>query len=185
MRYPNAIDTARHRIRPLAMGDLEDFYAYAKVPGVGEAAGWPHHTSVDMSRRILEKMCAWGGEFAIVARPENRMIGTIGVYAAEPLFAPYLPPETSLEESVEIGYVLSKDYWGAGRMQECIRAMTQALFCEGYRAVFASVRTENARSQRVLDAVGFSLAGTDIHPGDSREYYIYCATAEGRSHEEK
>ncbi len=41
------IDTERLRLRPWRPNDLLDFYEYASVPGVGEMAGWPHHTSLD------------------------------------------------------------------------------------------------------------------------------------------
>lgn len=42
-------------MRPWRESDLEDFYAYASVPGVGEMAGWPHHESLDDTRRVLSK----------------------------------------------------------------------------------------------------------------------------------
>jgi len=37
------IETFRLLVRPFEMGDLNDFYEYAKVPGVGEGAGWLPH----------------------------------------------------------------------------------------------------------------------------------------------
>ena len=33
------IETDRLMLRPFEEGDLDDFYAYASVPGVGEMAG--------------------------------------------------------------------------------------------------------------------------------------------------
>ena len=48
------IETERLLLRPFAESDLEDFYAYASVPGVGEWAGWPHHESIETSMKILK-----------------------------------------------------------------------------------------------------------------------------------
>ena len=41
------IETERLILRPWQEADLDDFYAYASVPGVGEMAGWAHHQSID------------------------------------------------------------------------------------------------------------------------------------------
>ena len=40
-------------LRPFCQDDLLDLYNYASVEGVGEMAGWPHHTNIDESQRIL------------------------------------------------------------------------------------------------------------------------------------
>ena len=37
------LETERLILRPWKLEDLEDFYEYASVDGVGEMAGWPHH----------------------------------------------------------------------------------------------------------------------------------------------
>ena len=47
------LETDRLILRPFRESDAEDFYAYARVEGVGEAAGWAHHRSIDESRAIL------------------------------------------------------------------------------------------------------------------------------------
>ena len=50
------IETDRLLLRPLTPDDLDDFYAYASVPGVGEMAGWKHHESLEESKTILKFM---------------------------------------------------------------------------------------------------------------------------------
>jgi hypothetical protein len=47
------IETKRLILRAFAENDLEDFYEYASVEGVGERAGWKHHESIEESREIL------------------------------------------------------------------------------------------------------------------------------------
>lgn len=60
------IETERLLLRPFCRGDLQDFYAYASVPGVGERAGWKHHESLEESRDILDIFIEEDKTFAIV-----------------------------------------------------------------------------------------------------------------------
>ena len=49
------LKTERLVLRPWRLSDLDDFYEYASVDGVGEMAGWPHHKSKDDSLVILKR----------------------------------------------------------------------------------------------------------------------------------
>lgn len=44
------LETARLLLRPFMQIDLDDFYAYASVEGVGEMAGWQHHESKEKTQ---------------------------------------------------------------------------------------------------------------------------------------
>ena len=46
------IETKRLIIRSFKQTDLEDFYEYASVEGVGEMAGWKHHENIAESQSI-------------------------------------------------------------------------------------------------------------------------------------
>jgi [ribosomal protein S5]-alanine N-acetyltransferase len=48
------LETERLTLVPFKEEFLNDFYEYAKVPGVGECAGWPHHKSIEESKKILD-----------------------------------------------------------------------------------------------------------------------------------
>ena len=52
------LKTERLILRPWRESDLEDLYAYARVDGVGQMAGWLPHRDLDESRRIL-RTWAW------------------------------------------------------------------------------------------------------------------------------
>ena len=43
------IITERLILRPFCNDDLDDFYEYASVDGVGEMAGWDHHSSKEVT----------------------------------------------------------------------------------------------------------------------------------------
>jgi ribosomal-protein-alanine N-acetyltransferase len=50
------LETDRLIIRPWKKDDLNDFYEYAKVDGVGQMAGWSPHTFIQESEEIGEKV---------------------------------------------------------------------------------------------------------------------------------
>ena len=52
--------------------DLEDFFAYASVEGVGEMAGWKHHESIEVSRAILGDFMSHKNVFALAHRESGR-----------------------------------------------------------------------------------------------------------------
>jgi len=47
------IETDRMILRPWKETDVEDFYEYAHVDGVGQMAGWMPHKSIEESKMIL------------------------------------------------------------------------------------------------------------------------------------
>ena len=47
------LKTKRLILRPWQEDDVEDFYEYARVEGVGEMAGWLHHQNIEESQMIL------------------------------------------------------------------------------------------------------------------------------------
>ena len=104
------IETERLVLRPWEETDLSDFYEYASVEGVGEMAGWKHHGSIEDSKKILDLFISTKKIFAIVYKENNKVIGSLGLEE----------PWTNAEDKYnnikvkEIGYVLSKDYWGMG-----------------------------------------------------------------------
>lgn len=47
------LETKRLILRPFQASDLDDFYNYASIEGVGEMAGWKHHQNKDETKEIL------------------------------------------------------------------------------------------------------------------------------------
>lgn len=48
------LKTKRLTLRPWRLSDLQDFYEYASVDGVGQMAGWNPHQNIEESKKILE-----------------------------------------------------------------------------------------------------------------------------------
>lgn len=147
------IQTERLLLRPFCQADLDDFYEYASQNGTGERAGWPHHQSIEVSQRILNNFIAEDKTFAIVYKQNNKVIGSLGVEMYE--------LEDKLTEfdgllGREIGYVLSRDYWGKGLMTEAVKAVIEHLFnVENLDFLTCGYYDFNVQSKRVQQKCGF------------------------------
>ena len=147
------IETERLILRPFRQTDLEDFYEYASVEGVGEMAGWKHHESIDESQKILNSFINNDKVFAICLKKNNKVIGTVGVekYGLEDALT-----EFKDYYGRELGYVLSKDYWGKGLMPEAVNAVIDYLFNElDHDFLLCGYYSFNERSKRVQAKCGF------------------------------
>lgn len=147
------IETDRLILRKWKIEDLDDFYEYACVPGVGEMAGWPHHESKEVSKKILEHFISGNKTFAIVYKENNKVIGSLGIELYK------LADKLSEFDGYygrEIGYVLSKGYWGKGLMPEAVKAVIEYLFKNlNYDFLLCSYFDKNNRSKRVQEKCGF------------------------------
>ena len=76
--------TERLIIRPWKVTDLEDFYEYGSDPKVGPNAGWPTHTDIETSRKILESFVKREDVSAIVLKDKGKVIGGVGLHQIAP-----------------------------------------------------------------------------------------------------
>ncbi|MGN1234471.1 MAG: GNAT family N-acetyltransferase, partial [Christensenellaceae bacterium] len=119
------LETERLLLRGWKEEDLSDFYEYARVDGVGQMAGWLSHRSMEESECILKRFMEGKKTFALVQKETGKVIGSLGIEEyGERLseFDPY--------RGREIGFVLSKAYWGRGYMTEAVQAVIAYLFDE-------------------------------------------------------
>lgn len=147
------IETDRLILRPFLPADLDDFYEYASVEGVGEMAGWTHHESKEKSKEILDKFIAQDIDFAIYSKKDKKVIGSFGVnkYGMEDKLTEFFP-----YQGREIGYVLSKAYWGQGLMPEAVQAVIDYLFNTlNLDFLTCGYYNFNSRSKRVQEKCGF------------------------------
>ena len=142
--------TERLILRPWRQSDLEDFYAYASVDGVGQMAGWKPHENLEESQRILDRFIEHKRTFALEYR--GKAIGSLGIetYDEEAF------PEFADKRCRAIGYVLSKEYWGRGLMPEAVREVIRYLFEDvGLDLIFCAHFLSNRQSERVQEKCGF------------------------------
>ena len=144
------LHTARLLLRPWRQSDLEDFFAYASVDGVGQMAGWKPHANREESQDILSRFIAHKRTFAL--EYQGKVIGSLGIERYnEAQF-----PELADKRCREIGYVLSKDYWGQGLMPEAVREVIRYLFEQvGLDVILCAHFLWNRQSHRVQEKCGF------------------------------
>ena len=160
------LKTDRLILRPWEFTDLEHFYAYASVDGVGQMAGWMPHKDREESRSILT--CFIEGRKTFALEHQGKVIGSLGVeeYQEE------LYPELAPLQGRSIGYVLSKDYWGQGLMPEAVKAVTAWLFdTQKLDFILVSHFDWNRKSRRVIEKSGFCYIKT-------KEQETQCNTTE-------
>jgi len=154
------LETERLILRPFTMDDLDDFYAYAKVPDVGEWAGWRHHESIEESRKILTSFISGKKTFALVDKATSRVIGSLGI---EVTHIP-LPESYRTLKGRELGYVLAQDMWGKGMMSEAVKAVIDYCFNTlNFDFLTCGHFERNIRSKRVIEKAGFRYLGTSIY----------------------
>ena len=73
------LETERLILRPFVKEDLDDFHAYASVEGVGEMAGWKHHTSKEETQKILDMFIESNQVFAIYHKEDQKVIGSLKI----------------------------------------------------------------------------------------------------------
>lgn len=147
------IETERLLLRPFEPADLYDFNEYASVEGVGEMAGWIHHQSIEKTQEILEHFIAEDKTFAIVLKENSKVIGSLGIekYGMEEALT-----EFNGYKGRELGYVLSKEYWGKGIMPEAVGSVIDYLFNDlNFDFLTCGYYDFNNQSKRVQEKCGF------------------------------
>ena len=144
------IDTHRLVLRPFRPEDAEDmFTGWASDPEVTRFLTWPTHSSADVTRKILADWISRypdGGFFnwAIEWKETGRVIGNIAVVK--------LNEKT---EAADMGYCMSRAYWGRGIMPEALRAVMGYLFdTVGLNRIAACHAVDNPKSGRVMAKAG-------------------------------
>ena len=168
------LTTDRLTLRPWRESDLNDFYEYASVDGVGQMAGWNPHGNVEESKMILAHFIK--GKHVFALEYQGKVIGSLGVeeYSEENY------PELDALQGREIGYVLSKAYWGQGLMPEAVKAVINWLFSEEkLDFIIVGHLDRNAQSKRVVEKCGFQYIKTTKFETrydtveNSMEYILY------------
>ena len=149
------IETRRLILRRFRTEDAEDMYSgWASDPEVTRYLTWSVHPDVHATESLLGQWVSRyedGGYFNWVMeyKETGRAVGNISV--------------VRLNESIEaadIGYCLSRAYWGQGLMPEALEAVTAYLFdVVGLNRIAACHDVNNPRSGRVMDKAGMRQEG--------------------------
>jgi ribosomal-protein-alanine N-acetyltransferase len=166
------LETERLILRKMAPSDAEAVFAYASDREVTRYVIWETHRTVEDSRAFLEFESSKresGGEpeWGIVYKGDHCFVGTCGIVSWEPDHA-----------RAELGYVLSRDYWGRGLMVEAVRAVISFGFQRmDLNRIEARCTAENVASARVMEKAGMVYEGTlrqrEVIKGAYRDVKVY------------
>ena len=150
------LSSARLTLRRWRETDAETLYRYASDPDVGNPAGWPPHTSVEMSLEVIRAVFSAPHTFAVALKSTDEAVGCCGV----------VPTEISCEkgiprDDVEIGYWLGKPYWGQGIIPEAVELLTGYIENQlGHKRLWITFFDGNHKSTRVAEKCGFKYHHT-------------------------
>ena len=145
----DALASARLVLRPQRVDDAEALHAaYGDVELMRY---WSHapHADVDETRGFLTERVGKGDwrTWSVTLAGDDAAIGLVAAGAKRP-------------GVVEIGYLIARAHWGQGYAREAVSRVLDLLFREeSVRRVFADTDPDNAGSNRLLKALGFTLEG--------------------------
>lgn len=172
------LETERLILRPWQETDAEALYEYAKDPLVGPIAGWPPHTSVENSLKVIQNVLSAPDTYAVILKETGKPVGSIGLMIGE---------NSNLNisnDEGEIGYWIGVPYWGQGLIPEAVRELLRYGFEDlCLTKIWCGYFEGNEKSRRVQEKCGFIYHHTnkDIHwelMNDIRTEHITCLTKE-------
>lgn len=144
------MESERIILRPLSLEDAEDLYEFTADEETTRFIYEPYK-DLDQAKRVLANYYLKEpiGKYAIVLKESNKMIGVIEFRVHE---------ET---KGGELGYTLSRHYWGKGYMTEAGKLILELAFkVLEIERVFAATDIRNTASARLMSRLGMKHEGT-------------------------
>ena len=134
-------ETDRLILRRYREDDLEDLYEYLSDAEVVKHEPYKPMTMNEVKGN-LEWRISTEEMIAVELKSNHKMIGN--VYLGKRDF-----------ESLEIGFVFNKAYWGNGYAKESCEKLIVSAFSQGVHRIYAECDPQNTGSWRLLEALGF------------------------------
>lgn len=154
-------ESGRFIFRNWVISDSEALFKYGSDSRVSEPAQWPCHTSLEMSREVIEKFFIPNPAcFAIVDKQTLEPIGCVGLV---PEGCEYFTP---LSGEREVGYWVGHPHWGKGIATEVLQRFIQ--YCRDtlqLSSLLLTTLADNVRSRRVAQKCGFIPLGEFEYDG--------------------
>jgi [ribosomal protein S5]-alanine N-acetyltransferase len=158
-------ETERLFVRPYTMDDLHLFF---RLNGDEEVMRYirPAQT-LEQSKEFLQKIIAdyiklpGKGRWGMFLKEDNHFIGSFAI----------IPVDNT--DKLQLGYALTREYWGNGFASESVRRGIQYAFGKLDLVEIAGITfAENIPSQKVLLKSGFVFDKTFIEEGKEMHLYI-------------
>jgi len=151
------IKTARLTLEPQTAAHAEEMFMVLSDPAIYEHENEPPPSLEWLRARFVKLESRRSADGA-----EEWLNWVIRLSARE--LIGYVQATVRASGQAAIAYELSSAHWGRGLAREAVQAMIRELV-EHYRVheLVAVLKRENARSYRLLDRLGFSLASAELH----------------------
>jgi len=152
-------ETKRLVLRRIEEGDYAGMFEYSADLDVTKFLVWKPHATIDETKKHIAELQKRyeNGQFydwGMVYKENGSFVGTCGFTSFD------------LSRNIcEVGYVLSKNYWGMGLMPEALDPIMEFAFGYlGFEKIEARFLDGNARSKKVMEKVGMIHEKTE-HKG--------------------
>lgn len=148
------LETRRLVLRQIIGMDAEDIFRIYSDEEVMRYWGAPAHKSIYQTRIMIDEISSSfqtqeGIRWGITLKNDGRLIGSCGHWRL-----------MKRHFRSEIGYELSRDFWGQGIMAEALEPIIQFGFDQmELHSVEAQVDPDNARSSHLLEKLRFQREG--------------------------
>lgn len=144
------IETKRLILRPVVLEDAEDMFTYASDEETTKFVFEQHRnlmeTKISIANYFMKEPL---GKYAIEYKENHQMIGTVD-----------LRVNTNAGLG-ELGYTLSKNYWGKGLMPEACEVLLQLGFEKLQLVRIEAIHDlRNSKSGRVMEKIGMTKEST-------------------------
>ncbi|MGN0378013.1 MAG: GNAT family N-acetyltransferase [Butyrivibrio sp.] len=135
------METERLILRRYNENDLEDLYEYLSDPEVVRFE--PNKPlNLEETKGNLDWRISTEEMTAVETKDTHKMIGNVYMGRRE-------------YNSLEMGYVFNRNYWGHGYAAESCRALIDDAFAKGIHRIYAECDPQNENSWRLLECLGF------------------------------
>lgn len=152
------LETKRTILRNFENKDLQDLNDYCSQDGVGEMAGWKHHSDLLTSKEALYRNIRNKNIFAIENKEDGKVIGHISINDDS---------ENGREDTKELGFVLNRNYQNKGIMTEVVYKILDYLFSNNIEYVYACCFQNNIPSKKLIEKCGFTLEQEGVFYSES------------------
>jgi RimJ/RimL family protein N-acetyltransferase len=140
------IETARLRMRPITLADVDLLVALDSDPEVMRYISGGKPSSRSETERIVQR--SLGHRWLGFERDTGELVGWFGI-------------RPSTAKSRELGYRLRREMWGKGYATEGSRALIEIAFAQpGIELVRAETMAVNTRSRAVMERCGLRYVRT-------------------------
>ena len=136
------VQTERLILRRYRESDLQDLYEYLSDSDVVKFEPYKPKTMEETEKNLRWRIST-DEMIAVELKSEHKMIGNL--YLGKREF-----------ESLELGYVFNKAYWGSGYARESCEAMIALAFSNGIHRIYAECDPQNTASWKLLESLGFA-----------------------------